>query len=187
MARRRGFTLWLTGLPCSGKSTLAEHTAKALRRRGHRVEVLDGDAVRSHVSRDLGYARADRELNMSIIAFAAQLLSRNGVAVLVAAVSPYANGRDRARLLIGDFVEAHVDCPAAECERRDVKGMYARARAGKIAAFTGVDDPYEVPSNPDVTVHTAAESIPESVQRLLLILQQRGYSAPGNARRAKRE
>jgi adenylylsulfate kinase len=171
----RGFTVWLTGLPCSGKSTLSLLLASELRDRGCRVEVLDGDIIRTNLSRGLGFTRQDRDINILRIGFVAHLLSRNGVAVIVAAVSPYAAARSLVRQQVARFVEVHVACPAAECQRRDVKGMYARAQAGEIRAFTGVDDPYEPPDNPEVTVHTEHETVSESGQRILSALETLGY------------
>jgi adenylylsulfate kinase len=173
-----GFTVWLTGLPCSGKSTLSSQLATLLQQRGHRVEVLDGDVVRENLSRGLGFSRQDRDTNVLRIGFVAKLLSRNGVAVIVAAVSPYAAARREVRAQIDRFVEVHVACPLSECERRDVKGMYSRARAGLIPAFTGVDDPYEVPEHPDVTVHTDGEAPEDSIRQSLSALEERGYSLP---------
>lgn len=175
MAAARGFTLWLTGLPCSGKSTLARLVAEALSARGRDVEVLDGDVVRRNLSRGLGFSRADRDVNVLRIGFVAELLSRHGVAVVVAAVSPYESTRRKVRESIRDFVEVHVDCPLSECERRDVKGMYARARAGELADFTGVDDPYEPPEAAEVTVRTQGESAAESAARVLERLRELGY------------
>lgn len=172
----RGCTVWLTGLPCSGKSTISERLAANLRARGNRVEVLDGDIVRTNLSHGLGFSREDRDINVRRIGFVAHLLSRNGVTVLVAAVSPYARVRQEVREQIGDFVEVYVACPLRECERRDVKGMYAKARAGELKAFTGVDDPYEAPSAPEVTVYTDAETPSESAERVLDILESRGYT-----------
>jgi adenylylsulfate kinase len=169
--------LWLTGLPCSGKSTLSEALSTELQARGQRVEVLDGDVVRENLSKGLGFSRQDHDVNVLRIAFVAGLLSRNGVAVIVAAVSPYRATRQEARRRIGNFVEVHVDCPTSECERRDVKGMYRQARAGKIRAFTGVDDPYEPPEDAEVTVHTLREEVPESVAKILGELERRGYTA----------
>lgn len=171
----RGFTVWLTGLPCSGKSTLSELLASELAARGCRVEVLDGDIVRTTLSHGLSFTRQDRDINVLRIGFVAHLLSRNGVAVVVAAVSPYAGARRLVRQQIERFVEVHVACPISECERRDVKGMYAKARAGAIRAFTGVDDPYEPPDSPEVTVHTDHEIVTESCQRILSALEQLGY------------
>lgn len=178
---RRGVTVWLTGLPCSGKSTISTELAQALRASGRAVEVLDGDVVRTNLSQGLGFSREDRDINIRRIGFVAHLLSRNGVIVIVAAVSPYAQTRQQVRELIGDFIEVHVRCPVAECERRDVKGMYAQARAGKIQHFTGVDDPYEPPEQPEVTVHTDRETPAESAAQVLALLERLGYIA---ARRA---
>jgi len=175
MSEERGATVWLTGLPCSGKSSIARLVAAELRRRGRRVEILDGDAVREHLSRGLGYSRADRDVNVQRIAFVAQLLTRNGVLVLVAAISPYAQARAEARARIGDFIEVHVDCPLAECERRDVKGLYAKARAGTIAAFTGVSDPYQAPVAPELVLHTLEQSPEQSVAQLLSYLEASGF------------
>jgi adenylyl-sulfate kinase len=184
--QRQGFTVWLTGLPCSGKSTLSARLATELAGRGQRVEVLDGDVVRTHLSRGLGFSREDRDINVRRIGFVAHLLSRNGVAVLVAAVSPYRATRRQVREQIGDFVEVFVDCPLAECERRDVKGMYAKARAGAIQGFTGVDDPYEPPEHPEVVLHTERRSTEDCVQEVLSALENLGYlgsvGAPGAAR-----
>jgi adenylylsulfate kinase len=171
----RGVTVWLTGLPCSGKSTIAECLAENLRSRGRRVEVLDGDIVRVNLSQDLSFSPQDRNTNVLRIGFVAHLLSRNGVIVLVAAVSPYAAARRRVRERISDFVEVHVDCSVSECERRDVKGMYAKARAGEIRAFTGVDDPYEPPENPEVRLITHDEAPAESTRKVLRTLCDLGY------------
>ncbi|MEI9951989.1 MAG: adenylyl-sulfate kinase [Pseudomonadota bacterium] len=161
-----GFTVWLTGLPCSGKSTIARTLARRLLRRGRRVEVLDGDRVRQSLSYGLGFNREDRDRNVLRVAFVANLLARNGVAVIVAVVSPYRAARDEARQSLHRFFEVHVDCPVSECERRDIKGMYKRARAGELRGFTGVDDPYEVPLNPELTLPTNLQSSDESAARV---------------------
>jgi adenylylsulfate kinase len=139
------------------------------------VEVLDGDVVRTHLSRGLGFSREDRDINVRRIGFVAQLLSRNGVAVLVAAVSPYRAARRQVRQEIADFVEVYVQCPLAECERRDVKGMYAKARAGALRGFTGVDDPYEAPEHAEVVVRTAEQTARECVQAVLAKLEELGH------------
>jgi adenylylsulfate kinase len=170
-----GFTVWLTGLPCSGKSTIASKLAHCLRERRRKVEVLDGDIVRQNLSKGLGFSRADRDTNVLRIGFVAQLLSRNGVAVVVAAVSPYESARQKVRKEIERFVEVFVDCPLDECERRDVKGMYKQARAGVLGAFTGVDDPYEPPSNPEVTLRTGDEVVEESLRKVLDKLTELGF------------
>jgi adenylyl-sulfate kinase len=176
-----GFTLWLTGLPCSGKSTLARELARRLLRRGRRVEVLDGDLVRQSLSYGLGFSREDRDRNVLRVAFVANLLARNGVVVIVAVVSPYRAARDQARRSLSRFFEVHVDCPVSECERRDVKGMYKRARAGEVHGFTGVDDPYEVPLEPELTVSTNLQSSDESalcIESALLKAQLLSASDP---------
>jgi len=161
-----GFTIWLTGLPCSGKSTIARKLARRLLRRGRRVEVLDGDLVRQSLSYGLGFSREDRDRNIRRVAFVANLLSRNDVVVIVAVVSPYRAARDEARRSVHGFFEVYVDCPVSECERRDVKGMYKRARAGELRGFTGVDDPYEVPLAPELSVSTDLQSSDESAARV---------------------
>ncbi len=171
----RGFTVWLTGLPCSGKTTIAAKLQDFLRECGDRVEVLDGDVIRTQLSRGLGFSREDRIINLSRIGFVAQLLSRNGVVVVVAAVSPYAEARLQARQQIGEYVEVYVQCSLRECERRDVKGMYARARAGVIPTFTGVDDPYEEPVDPEITVDTLVEGPDKSAEKILRALNRLGY------------
>jgi len=157
-----GFTIWLTGLPCSGKSTIARKLARRLLARGRRVEVLDGDLIRQSLSYGLGFTREDRDRNILRVAFVAQLLARNDVVVIVAVVSPYRAARAEARRVLQRFFEVHVDCPLNECERRDVKGMYKRARAGELRGFTGVDDPYEVPLDAELTVSTGVQSSDES-------------------------
>jgi adenylylsulfate kinase len=171
----RGVTVWLTGLPCSGKSTLALMLEDTLRRRGRRVEVLDGDVVRTQVSRGLGFSREDRDSNVLRIGYVAGLLAKHGVWVIVAAVSPYAEARQRVREQLAEYVEVYLDCPLEECERRDVKGLYAKARAGSISGFTGVSDPYEPPLHPELTLHTLSETPEECVRRVLSALMQRGY------------
>jgi adenylyl-sulfate kinase len=178
MGSERGATIWLTGLPCSGKSSIARLAAAELQRRGRRVEILDGDAVREQLSRGLGFSREDRDTNVQRIAFVAQLLTRHGVIVLVAAISPYAQARSEARARIGDFIEVRVDCPLAECERRDVKGLYAKARAGTIAAFTGVSDPYEAPTAPELVLQTLEHSPEQSARQLLGYLEASGWLGP---------
>jgi adenylyl-sulfate kinase len=175
MGSERGATIWLTGLPCSGKSSIARLAAAELQRRGRRVEILDGDSVREQLSKGLGFSRDDRDTNVQRIAFVAQLLTRHGVLVLVAAISPYARARSEARARIGDFVEVHVDCPLAECERRDVKGLYAKARAGTLSAFTGVSDPYEAPTAPELVLHTLEQSPEQSAGQLLRYLEASGF------------
>ncbi len=169
-----GLCFWLTGLSGSGKSTVGRLAAGQLRDRGHQVEVLDGDDVRQNLCAGLGFSREDRDVNVRRIAWVADLLSRNNVVTFVAAVSPYRSTRDEARARMGErFVEVHVKASVDECERRDVKGLYERARAGKIQAFTGVSDPYEEPLAPELTLDTEAESAAESASRLVEYVEAR--------------
>lgn len=171
----KGFTVWFTGLPSSGKSTVAALLAKELRERSHKVEVLDGDVVRTNLSKGLGYSKADRDTNIRRIGFVCHLLSRNGVVAIAAAISPYREIRDENRKLIGDFVEVYVDCPLEECIKRDVKGLYKKALAGEIKEFTGISDPYEEPLNPEVIIETHKEQPLESVHKILAKLAEMGY------------
>src|SRR5450759_561354 len=171
---KKGFTIWFTGLSGAGKSTLAGILAEELEDRGHRVELLDGDEVRTNLSSGLGFSKADRDANIRRIAYVAKLLSRNGVVAITAAISPYREIRDEARGEIRSFVEVFVDCPIEVCEERDVKGLYARARRGEIAQFTGVSDPYEPPLSPEVTVFTGRETPRESVDKILAALTEHG-------------
>jgi adenylyl-sulfate kinase len=173
----RGVVVWFTGLSGAGKSTLAEALAPELRASGKRVEVLDGDVVRTHLSKGLSFSREDRDLNVARIAFVAHLLARNGVAVLVAAISPFRAARDAARAQIGDFVEVHVAPPLEECVRRDVKGLYQKALAGEIAQFTGVNDPYEAPLSAEVTIDTSNVSLEAGVNAITATLRTLGYLA----------
>ncbi|MGH7369422.1 MAG: adenylyl-sulfate kinase [Candidatus Methylomirabilaceae bacterium] len=143
-----GFTVWFTGLSCSGKTTIARLVEQALQARGLRVEVLDGDAVRENLSRGLGFSKADRDENIRRIAFVSALLTRNGIVTLVAAISPYRQARDAARREIGRFVEVYVSCPVETCMERDSKRLYKKAAAGEIQGFTGISDPYEPPLAP---------------------------------------
>jgi adenylyl-sulfate kinase len=174
----RGFTIWFTGLSGAGKSTLSEALAPVLRDRGHKLEILDGDVVRTNLSKGLGFSKEDRDTNILRIGFVAHLLSRNGVAVITAAISPYREIRDRNRELIGDFIEVYAKCSIEELTRRDVKGLYEKALRGEIQNFTGVSDPYEEPLNPEVTVDTERETIEESLGKIVSFLEQQGYIAP---------
>jgi adenylyl-sulfate kinase len=177
-----GVCIWLTGLSGSGKSTVGRLAAGQLRDRGHRVEVLDGDDVRQNLCAGLGFSREDRDVNVRRIAWVADLLSRNGVVTFVAAVSPYRQTRDEARARMGDrFVEVHVLASVDECERRDVKGLYERARAGKIQGFTGVSDPYEEPLAAELTLETESESPEESAARLVEWVEARTTGTDGVA------
>jgi 3',5'-nucleoside bisphosphate phosphatase len=169
-----GLCVWLTGLSGSGKSTVGRLAAGELRDLGHRVEMLDGDDLRQNLSAGLGFSREDRDVNVRRIAWVADLLTRNGVVTFVAAVSPYRGARDEARARMGErFLEVHVRATVRECERRDVKGLYSKARAGEIAAFTGVSDPYEEPLAPDLTLDTEQETPAESAAKLIALIEKR--------------
>ena len=170
-----GVTLWFTGLPCSGKTTVSELVLEQLRRAAAKVELLDGDTVRQSLSRGLGFSRQDRDENIRRIGFVCNLLTRNGVIAIAAAVSPYRAVRDEVRTLIGLFVEIYVNCPLEVCMQRDVKGMYRRAFAGEIAHFTGVSDPYEEPLHPDLILHTDRETPEESARKAIDLLVTKGY------------
>ena len=167
-----GFVVWFTGLSGSGKSTLGRELERVLRGRGLRVEVLDGDEVRQNLSKGLGFSKEDRDTNILRIGYVAQLLSRNGVAAITAAISPYAAIRDQVRASVGRFVEVHVDCSLDELVRRDVKGLYKRALAGEIKNFTGVSDPYEAPANPEVRVNSERQSVEQSLAEIVAYLEQ---------------
>ncbi len=177
--RNAGVVIWFTGLSGAGKSTLAGALAPALRAQGERVEVLDGDVVRAHLSKGLGFSREDRDLNVARIAFVAHLLARSGVFVLVAAISPFRAAREAARRAIGDFLEVHVAPPLEECIRRDVKGLYRKALSGELPRFTGVSDPYEPPLSPEVTLDTSRITVDEGAGRVLDALRERGYLDAG--------
>lgn len=170
-----GFVLWFTGLPCSGKTTVADVVAEKLKAAGMKVERLDGDIVRKSLTRDLGFSKEDRDKNIERVTFVAMVLSRNGVAVLPAFVSPYIGARDNARKETTNFIEVYVKCSVEECEKRDIKGMYKKAREGIIKDFTGVDDPYEEPPNPEIVVETDKETLDESVQKVLDYLKSRNF------------
>ena len=180
ITQARGFTLWLTGLSGAGKSTLASAVADKLRRAGVRVETLDGDEVRQNLSKGLGFSREDRDTNIRRIGYVANLLTRNGVVVISAAISPYRALRDEVRREIGAFVEVHVKASLEECVRRDTKGLYARALAGEIAQFTGVSDPYEEPLAPELVVDTEREDVATSAARVIDRLVELGYLASGS-------
>jgi len=177
---RSGYTIWFTGLSGAGKSTLAMGLGAALTESGRRVEILDGDEVRQNLSAGLGFSKPDRDAHVRRIGFVARLLSRNGVVAIVAAISPYRAIREELRQTHdAPFIEIFVDCPLEELMRRDTKGLYAKAIRGEIEHFTGVSDPYEPPTAPDLILHTARESTTQSVARLLKLLEDRqltGYS-----------
>lgn len=170
-----GAVVWLTGLSGAGKSTVARALERDLRARGKRVEVLDGDEIRLHLSKGLGFSREDRDTNVLRIAYVANLLARNGVVAITAAISPYRETRAGARALCGArFIEVYASAPLETCEARDVKGLYKKARAGEIKQFTGVSDPYEVPESPELEIPTHAVSVDEGVARVLAVLRARG-------------
>ena len=175
MSEQKGFTVWFTGLSGAGKSTLAEMLFHELRRRELRVEILDGDVVRTNLSKGLGFSREDRDTNILRIGFVANLLTRNGVATIVSAVSPYRDARNECRSQIKDFIEVYVHATVDECAKRDVKGLYEKARAGKIKGFTGVDDPYEEPQSPEIFIDTMVEQPDGSLDKILSSLVEYGY------------
>ena len=175
----KGFTLWFTGLSGAGKSTLAAIVEQELRARNRDVEILDGDVVRTHLSKGLGFSKEDRDTNIRRIAFVAHLLSRNGVAVITAAISPYRDVRNECRaMMAANFIEVYVKCPLEICIERDVKGLYKKAMAGEIAHFTGVSDPYEEPEHAEVIVETDAELPEESAAKIIAKLEELGFLAP---------
>jgi adenylylsulfate kinase len=176
---QEGFTLWFTGLSGAGKTTIAEIVEKEIRDRRGKVEVLDGDIVRTNLSKGLGFSREDRDTNVLRIGFVADLLTRNGVGVIVSAISPFKEARDQVRRNIGgNFIEVFVDAPVEVCAERDVKGLYKKAFAGEIKQFTGVSDPYEPPAAPELHIHTDREEPRESAARVISRLEQDGYLAP---------
>lgn len=171
----KGFTLWFTGLACSGKSVLADAVAEDLKKRGMKVERLDGDIVRKSLTRDLGFSDEDRRMNIERITFVAKLLTRNGVAVLASFISPFNDIRNYSRKEIETYILVYVKCPIEVCEQRDVKGMYAKARAGEIKQFTGIDSPFEEPNKADIIVDTNKQTVEESKGIILKALSKMGY------------
>lgn len=172
-------TLWLTGLPCSGKTTLGREVTKRLKAAGGKAELLDGDVLRHELWHDLGFTREDREENVRRIARLADVLERRGLVAVVSAVSPYRADRRAVRNSSADFIEIYVNAPLAVCEQRDLKGMYRRARKGELKGFTGIDDPYEPPENPEVECRTDLETIEESAAKIVRALMEiRGWRAP---------
>lgn len=168
-------TLWFTGLSGAGKSTLSQKVADELRRRGEKVELLDGDEVRTHMSQGLTFSREDRDVNVKRIGFVCKLLTRNGVWAVSAAISPYREARDYNRKEIGDFVEIYVECSIEKLSQRDVKGLYKKALAGEIKNFTGVSDPYEPPTRPEITVNSEKETVEESFGKIMSYLEAQGF------------
>jgi adenylyl-sulfate kinase len=171
-----GCTVWFTGLSGAGKSTLSEIIDKELRGRGMRVEVLDGDVIRTNLSKGLGFSKEDRDTNIRRIGWVCEVLTRNGVVAIAAAISPYHEIRDELRGKIGRFVEVYVEAPISVLAERDVKGLYKKALAGEIKHFTGVDDPYEAPVNPEVTCHSDGSETPQqSAAKIIRKLEELGY------------
>ncbi len=173
----KGFTLWFTGMSGAGKSTVSQIVFDRLKAAGAKVELLDGDIVRTHLSKGLGFSKEDRDTNIRRIGFVCELLTRNGVIAIVAAISPYREVREEVRSRIGDFVEVYVTAPIEVLAERDVKGLYKKALAGEIASFTGISDPYEPPNNPEITIDSSRESVEESVHRVWNKLRNMGLIA----------
>ena len=171
----KGFTLWFTGLACSGKSVLADTLAEDLKKRGMNVERLDGDTVRKTLTRDLGFSDDDRRMNIERVTFVAKLLTRNGVAVLASFISPFNDIREYSRKEIGTYILVYLKCSIEVCEQRDVKGMYAKARAGEIKQFTGIDSPFEEPDKADIIVDTDKQTVEECKEIVLKALSKMGY------------
>jgi adenylylsulfate kinase len=171
----QGVTVWFTGLSGAGKSTIVDAVAAELRQQGLKVEVLDGDVVRTWLTQGLGFSRADRDTNVRRVGFVADLLSRNGVITLVSLISPYREIRDEVRAMSKNFVEVYVSTPLGVCEQRDVKGLYAKARSGEIKEFTGISDPYEPPLNPEILCNTVNTPIEISCQQVIYGLEKLGY------------
>jgi adenylylsulfate kinase len=179
MVGEQGFTLWFTGLSGAGKTTISKLVVSELEARGSAIEVLDGDVVRQNLSKGLGFSKEDRDTNIRRVAFVADLLSRNGVPVITAAISPYRAIRDEARTQMdGRFIEAYVKASVEECERRDVKGLYAKARAGEIKEFTGVSDPYEPPENAEIVLETEEQTPEESAAAIIAYLDEHELIPP---------
>jgi len=174
-----GFTIWFTGLSGAGKSTISAIVERELRARGHNVEVLDGDVVRTHLSKGLGFSKEDRDTNIRRIGWVCQVLTRNDIVAIAAAISPYRAIRDEVRAQIGRFVEVYVECPIDVLAERDVKGLYRKALAGQIEHFTGVSDPYEPPLNPEVICHSDGRETPQqSAEKVIAWLEELGYLKP---------
>jgi adenylylsulfate kinase len=170
-----GFVLWMTGLSGAGKTTIAVELERIMKERNMRVERLDGDVVREGLTRDLGFTKEDRDKNIERVTFVAKLLSRNDVGVIASFISPYAAMRDQARKETTNFIEVHISAPLDVTESRDVKGMYAKARAGQIANFTGINDPYEAPTDAELDIPTHEQTLDESVAAVVAYLEERGF------------
>ncbi len=176
--QHRGVTIWFTGLSGSGKTTISQAIQTKLQAAGAKFEVLDGDIVRTNLTKGLGFSKEDRDENVRRIGFVSHLLTRNGVIVLVSAISPYRDIRDQVRARIGDFVEVYAKAPVEVCEQRDVKGLYKKARSGEIKNFTGISDPYEEPLKAEVVCETDNETLDESVSKVMTKLEELGYLSP---------
>lgn len=172
---QKGVTIWFTGLSGAGKTTISEQVAIKLKEQGYKLEVLDGDIVRTNLTKGLGFSKEDRDENIRRIGFVSNLLTRNGVIVIVSAISPYRDIREEVRGKIGNFVEVFVNAPLNVCEDRDVKGLYKKARSGEIKLFTGISDPYEAPLNPEIECRTDLEELDESVNKVFAGLEKLGY------------
>ena len=175
MTDQKGVTAWFTGLSGAGKTTVAKKIEELLKKEDFRVERLDGDMVRSYLTRDLGFSREDRDENIYRNSFVAFLLTRNGVITLCSFISPYRKARKEARKLIGNFIEVYVNAPLEVCRDRDIKGLYARAVAGEITQFTGITDPYEPPVNPEIELRTDRETVEESAAKVISYLKDHSF------------
>ena len=175
--KQGGVAVWFTGFSGAGKSTIANALSEELKSRGHNLEMLDGDEIRENLTKDLGFSKEDRDTNIRRIGFVAKLLARNGVIVLVPVISPYRAIRDEMRQQIDNFVEVFVNAPLSVCEERDVKGLYKKARAGEIKQFTGIDDPYEPPANPEIECRTDLEELSDSIDKIINKLTELGHIA----------
>lgn len=172
---KKGLLIWLTGYSGAGKTTLANFVKETLTHRRYACELLDGDVIRQHLSRGLGFSKEDRCENIQRIGFVAELLCRHGVIVIVSAISPYKSARDEVRKRIPHFIEVYIKCSIEECERRDVKGLYKKAKAGELNFFTGISDPYEAPENPEIVCNTEFETVEESAQKIIESLERLRY------------
>jgi adenylylsulfate kinase len=174
-SNHKGVTVWFTGLSSCGKSTIAEALAESLRRQGHKVERLDGDIIREHLWKELGFSKEDRDENIRRAAYLAGIFTRNGIITLATFISPYREPREHARESIGDFIEVYVKCPVEKCIERDPKGLYKKALAGEIKNFTGISDPYEEPPNPEVLVESARETAEECATKVIAKMKELKY------------